>query len=53
VEGGEKFIPRIFDELKTHIVSVNLKRPSLEDVFLHLTGREIRESGNAQNKNVL
>ena len=47
VEGGEKFIPRIFEELKTSIVSVNLKRPSLDDVFLHLTGREIRQTGNA------
>jgi ABC-2 type transport system ATP-binding protein len=53
VEGGEKFIPRIFEELKTAIVSVNLKRPSLDDVFLHLTGREIRDSRNAQAKDVL
>jgi ABC-2 type transport system ATP-binding protein len=53
VEGGEKFIPRIFEELKTAIVSVNLKRPSLDDVFLHLTGREIREAGGGQTKNVV
>jgi ABC-2 type transport system ATP-binding protein len=51
VEGGEKFIPRIFEELKTSIVSINLKRPSLDDVFLHLTGREIREAGGGQTKN--
>jgi ABC-2 type transport system ATP-binding protein len=44
VEGGEKFIPRIFGELKTTIVSVNLKRPTLDDVFLHLTGREIKDT---------
>ncbi len=43
VESGEKFIPRLFERLDIGIVSVNLKRPSLEDVFINLTGREIRE----------
>lgn len=47
VESGEKFIPRLFERLETGIVSVNLKRPSLEDVFINLTGREIREYGPA------
>ena len=44
VESGEKFIPRLLERLETGIVSVNLKRPSLEDVFINLTGREIREN---------
>jgi ABC-2 type transport system ATP-binding protein len=43
VEAGEKFIPRLFEGLGTGILSVNIKRPSLEDVFINLTGREIRE----------
>jgi len=43
VEGGEKFIPRLFDGLTVEVYSVSLKRPSLEDVFIDLTGREIRE----------
>ena len=43
VESGEKVIPRIFSGLSTGVRSVNLKRPSLDDVFLHLTGREIRD----------
>jgi len=47
VEAGEKFIPALFERLDTHIYSVNLKRPSLEDVFIDLTGREIRESAPA------
>jgi len=47
VEAGEKFIPRLFERLETGIVSVNLKRPSLEDVFINLTGREIRDYGPA------
>ncbi|MFQ5480177.1 MAG: ATP-binding cassette domain-containing protein [Thermodesulfobacteriota bacterium] len=43
VEGGEKFIPRLFESTGAEVYSVSLKRPSLEDVFIHLTGREIRE----------
>ena len=43
VEAGEKFIPRIFENLKTEIVSINLKRPSIEEVFIHLTGKEMRD----------
>ncbi|MBI5888747.1 MAG: ATP-binding cassette domain-containing protein [Deltaproteobacteria bacterium] len=50
VEAGEKFIPRIFEALKTPIVSVNLKRPSLEDVFINLTGREIRDYPGAPGR---
>lgn len=45
VEAGDKFIPRLFEGLGQSIVSVNLKKPSLEDVFINLTGREIREYG--------
>jgi ABC-2 type transport system ATP-binding protein len=47
VESGEKFIPRLFERLETGISSVNLKRPSLEDVFINLTGREMRDEGPA------
>ncbi len=43
VEGGEKFIPKLFDALSVEVLSVSLKRPSLEDVFIDLTGREIRD----------
>ena len=42
-ERGERFIPRLFEALSPSIISVNLKRPSLEDVFIHLTGKEIRD----------
>jgi ABC-2 type transport system ATP-binding protein len=47
VESGEKFIPRLFEKLETGISSVNLKRPSLEEVFINLTGREMRDEGPA------
>ncbi|MDD5591059.1 MAG: ATP-binding cassette domain-containing protein [Dehalococcoidales bacterium] len=43
VEHGEKFLPKFIKEFGTKILSVSLRRPSLDDVFLKLTGREIRE----------
>jgi ABC-2 type transport system ATP-binding protein len=43
VDSGEEFLPRFIREFGTQIISVNLRRPSLEDVFIKLTGREIRE----------
>lgn len=45
VDNGDKFIPKLFSSLSTGVQSVNLKKPTLEDVFIHLTGREIREAG--------
>jgi ABC-2 type transport system ATP-binding protein len=48
VANGEEFLPVFIKEFGTQILSVSLRRPSLEDVFLKLTGREIRvEEGNA------
>ncbi len=43
VDKGDEFIPRLIRELKVHIQSISLHRPTLDDVFLKLTGREIRE----------
>jgi ABC-2 type transport system ATP-binding protein len=40
---GEEFLPTFLKEFGTRVISVNLRRPSLEDVFLKLTGREMRE----------
>jgi len=42
VEGGEEFLPPFLREFSTRILSVSLRRPSLDDVFLKLTGRELR-----------
>jgi len=42
---GAKCLPPILERLKEAgiaIVSANLKRPTLDDVFVHFTGREIR-----------
>ncbi len=43
VEEGEKFLPRLFSEVKTKIDAVELREPTLEDVFLNLTGHKIRQ----------
>ena len=42
VANGEEFLPIFIKEFNTKIESVSLRHPSLEDVFLKLTGREIR-----------
>jgi ABC-2 type transport system ATP-binding protein len=43
VANGEEFLPTFIKEFSTKIVSVSLRHPSLDDVFLKLTGREIRQ----------
>ncbi|HEY0636798.1 MAG TPA: ATP-binding cassette domain-containing protein [Pseudonocardiaceae bacterium] len=48
VAGGERFVPRLFAELGVPIRSVNLARPSLDDVFMSYTGRTIRDAESAQ-----
>jgi len=45
VESGESFIPRFIKDFPVPIDSINLHRPTLDDVFLKLTGREIRPEG--------
>ena len=48
VEKGDQFIPQMMDTLSNHsdpvaVKSVSLRRPTLEDVFIKLTGHAIRE----------
>jgi ABC-2 type transport system ATP-binding protein len=40
---GEKFLARLFNELEAKIEFIELHKPTLDDVFLSLTGRAIRE----------
>ena len=44
VPDGETFIPRFLRAYEGDIQSIGLSLPTLEDVFLYLTGRHIRES---------
>jgi ABC-2 type transport system ATP-binding protein len=46
MEKGEEFIPDLIRDFGTKIVSVSLHRPTLDDVFLQLTGKEIRDEGS-------
>lgn len=46
VKNGESFVPKVFamaQGLGIGISSVSMRKPNLEDVFIKLTGREIRE----------
>jgi ABC-2 type transport system ATP-binding protein len=44
VEDGATQIPVLVRELTAKVVSVSVRRPTLDDVFLKLTGREIRDT---------
>jgi len=43
VDRGAEFIPKVIAELGSKVKSIQVKQPSLDDVFLKLTGRAIRE----------
>jgi len=43
VTNGEEFLPKFIKEFNIKIQSISLRRPSLDDAFLKLTGREIRQ----------
>lgn len=43
VKEGETFLPKFIKKADFKILSISLRRPTLEDVFLKLTGRHIRE----------
>jgi len=44
VTSGERFLPDFVRDFPQRLLSVGLRRPTLEDVFLSLTGHEIRDS---------
>jgi ABC-2 type transport system ATP-binding protein len=43
MQSGAEFVPRIVGDFAGRIRSIQVKQPSLEDVFLKLTGRAIRD----------
>jgi ABC-2 type transport system ATP-binding protein len=48
VDEGESFLPKSFDvahQMGVKISEVAVRKPNLEDVFIKLTGREIRDDG--------
>ena len=53
MEKGERRIPALINEAKENGVNVTcvlLRKPSLEDVFLHFTGRTIRDEEASQSE---
>lgn len=54
-EDGEKVIPKLFsicNDVRVRIETVSLKTPTLDDVYLHFTGRQIREAEESQETHV-
>lgn len=43
IANGERFIPALIKEFDTDILSVSLRRPTLDDAFLKLTGHRLRD----------
>ncbi|MEU0124918.1 ATP-binding cassette domain-containing protein [Streptomyces albidoflavus] len=44
---GAALVPRLFARLTTDVHTVTVRRPSLDDVFTHFTGRAIRDPAPA------
>jgi ABC-2 type transport system ATP-binding protein len=44
VAHGAEFLPEFVKTFSQPLTSVTVRQPTLDDVFLHLTGREIRDS---------
>jgi ABC-2 type transport system ATP-binding protein len=40
---GEKFLPKLMRSFQSPLISIGVRRPTLDDVFLKLTGRAIRD----------
>lgn len=53
VANGDEFLPTFIREFGTKILSISLRRPSLDDVFLKLTGREIRQEAVSDELQVI
>jgi ABC-2 type transport system ATP-binding protein len=43
VSDGKTFLPKLFEIAGGKILSADIKKPTLEDVFIKLTGKKIRE----------
>jgi ABC-2 type transport system ATP-binding protein len=46
---ADRFVPELVREMPVPVISVESAKPTLNDVFLHLTGRAIRDEGAASN----
>jgi ABC-2 type transport system ATP-binding protein len=48
VPRGDEFIPKLVQVLEGNINGINMSRPTLDDVFLKLTGRAIRDEDSSE-----
>jgi ABC-2 type transport system ATP-binding protein len=48
VPDGPSFVPRLMREINQPVQTLTLSRPSLDDVFIKLTGHAIRDEGADQ-----
>ncbi len=51
-EKGDEFIPKLIHTLTVQTLSVSLKKPTLNDVFLRLTGRTIRDEAPLNGREI-
>jgi ABC-2 type transport system ATP-binding protein len=50
VDRGDQFVPQLFNRLSTTVQTVGIRRPTLDDVFVTLTGRQIRDEGASESE---
>ncbi|MBV9231522.1 MAG: ATP-binding cassette domain-containing protein [Chloroflexi bacterium] len=43
ITDGEELVPRVVETVTARIASISVRRPTLDDVFIKLTGHEIRD----------
>jgi len=53
VDHGDVFLPMLFTRLTTPIETVSVRRPTLDDVFVALTGHQIREQGAGEGERLI
>jgi ABC-2 type transport system ATP-binding protein len=52
-KNGSKVLPEIvtvFEKFSVTMTSISIRSPSLEDVFIHLTGKKLDDPGNLETK---
>jgi ABC-2 type transport system ATP-binding protein len=52
-KNGSKVLPEIvtvFEKFSVAMTSISIRSPSLEDVFIHLTGKKLDDPGNQETK---
>jgi ABC-2 type transport system ATP-binding protein len=50
-EDGTRILPSVIDTLRDagiEVVTINLTKPTMDDVFIHYTGKELRDEGTAR-----